>query len=58
MAGAEAAADVVEEEAVRLVYRPQPADTLVGLRVRARIKRARSSAVTAGRRRGVPLFLT
>nr|BFD88207.1 hypothetical protein StreXyl84_76080 [Streptomyces sp. Xyl84] len=37
--GAEAAADAVEEGAVRLVYRPQPADTLVGLRVRARIKR-------------------
>jgi hypothetical protein len=32
--------DVVDEQtAVRLVYRPQPADTLVGLRVRERIKR-------------------
>ncbi|MGW4233192.1 YcxB family protein [Streptomyces sp. NPDC004980] len=36
---AEAAADVVDEAAVRLVYRPRPADTLAGLRVRARIKR-------------------
>lgn len=35
----ESAADVVNEAAVRLVYRPQPADTLVGLRVRERIKR-------------------
>ncbi|MFC8126520.1 YcxB family protein [Streptomyces sp. NPDC057302] len=33
-----AAADAVGE-AVQLVYRPQPADTLVGLRVRQRIKR-------------------
>ncbi|MHB9847737.1 YcxB family protein [Streptomyces sp. Tue6028] len=31
--------DVVDGAAVQLTYRPQPADTLVGLRVRARIKR-------------------
>ncbi|MFC8256810.1 YcxB family protein [Streptomyces sp. NPDC057291] len=37
--GADVAADVVGEEAVQLVCRPQPADTLVGLRVRQRIKR-------------------
>ncbi|MET7493849.1 YcxB family protein [Streptomyces sp900116325] len=36
---AEVAADVVDEAVVQLVYRPQPADTLVGLRVRQRIKR-------------------
>ncbi|MFF3791974.1 YcxB family protein [Streptomyces sp. NPDC001981] len=36
---AEVAADVVDEAAVQLVYRPQPADALVGLRVRMRIKR-------------------
>ncbi|MFF4229801.1 hypothetical protein, partial [Streptomyces sp. NPDC001820] len=36
---AEVAADVVDEGAVQLVYRPQPADTLVGVRVRQRIKR-------------------
>lgn len=36
---AEVAADVVDEAAVQLVYRLQPADTLVGLRVRKRIKR-------------------
>ncbi|MFD3491987.1 YcxB family protein [Streptomyces sp. NPDC058690] len=34
----EVAADVVDE-VVQLVYRPQPADALVGLRVRMRIKR-------------------
>ncbi|MEV7003814.1 YcxB family protein [Streptomyces sp. NPDC093982] len=33
------AAHVVEEAAVQLAYRPSPADTLVGLRVRQRIKR-------------------
>ncbi|MFC5219703.1 YcxB family protein [Streptomyces coerulescens] len=33
------AADVVDEAAVQLVYRPLPADTLVGLRARQRIKR-------------------
>ncbi|MEU0832244.1 YcxB family protein [Streptomyces sp. NPDC005969] len=38
--GAENSDVVVDEQtAVHLVYRPQPADTLVGLRVRARIKR-------------------
>ncbi|MFI8293696.1 YcxB family protein [Streptomyces sp. NPDC085614] len=37
---AEACDDVEEQQgAVRLVYRPEPADTLVGLRVRERIKR-------------------
>ncbi|MFD5571133.1 YcxB family protein [Streptomyces cadmiisoli] len=36
---ADSAADVVGEAAVQLVYHPQPADTLVGLRVRQRIKR-------------------
>ncbi|MEW2486950.1 YcxB family protein [Streptomyces sp. NPDC048411] len=38
--GAEYSDVVVDEQtAVHLVYRPQPADTLVGLRVRNRIKR-------------------
>ncbi|MFC9627401.1 YcxB family protein [Streptomyces sp. NPDC056930] len=38
--GAETSADVVDEQtAVQLVYLPQKADTLVGLRVRERIKR-------------------
>ncbi|KKD07728.1 hypothetical protein TN53_12345 [Streptomyces sp. WM6386] len=37
--GEERAADVGDEAVVQLVYRPQPADTLVGLRVRQRIKR-------------------
>ncbi|MFF2063142.1 YcxB family protein [Streptomyces sp. NPDC058200] len=38
--GAETSEDVVDERtAVQLVYRPQSADTLVGLRVRERIKR-------------------
>uniref|UniRef100_A0AAU2JH67 YcxB family protein n=1 Tax=Streptomyces sp. NBC_00049 TaxID=2903617 RepID=A0AAU2JH67_9ACTN len=38
--GAETADDVVDKQgAVQLVYRPQSADTLVGLRVRERIKR-------------------
>ncbi|MFF5482197.1 YcxB family protein [Streptomyces sp. NPDC012935] len=37
--GADSAADVVDEAGVQLVYRPQPGDTLVGLRVRQRIKR-------------------
>lgn len=38
--GAEALDDVVDEgTAVQLVYRPQPADTVVGLQVRERIKR-------------------
>jgi hypothetical protein len=38
--GAENSDVVVDEQAaVHLAYRPQPADTLVGLRVRARIKR-------------------
>ncbi|MFI9617183.1 YcxB family protein [Streptomyces sp. NPDC052023] len=36
---AESATDAAEEAAVRLVYRPQPADTLAGLRVRQRIMR-------------------
>ncbi|MEU1037133.1 YcxB family protein [Streptomyces sp. NPDC005551] len=36
---AEVAAADVDEAAVRLVYRPRPADTLAGLRVRQRIKR-------------------
>ncbi|MGR8009515.1 YcxB family protein [Streptomyces hypolithicus] len=37
---AETSDEVVDEQtAVQLVYRPQPADTLVGLRVRERIKR-------------------
>jgi len=37
---AEASEDVVDEQnEVQLVYRPEPADTLVGLRVRGRIKR-------------------
>ncbi|GAA5023524.1 YcxB family protein [Streptomyces siamensis] len=37
--GGEVVGGVVGGSAVQLVYRPQPADTLVGLRVRARIKR-------------------
>ncbi|MES5823268.1 YcxB family protein [Streptomyces sp. RG80] len=37
--GGESAAGIGTEAAVQLVYRPQPADTLVGLRVRQRIKR-------------------
>lgn len=36
---AERTADVVDEQAVELAYRPKPADTLVGLQVRQRIKR-------------------
>lgn len=37
---AETPVDVVDERtAVRLAYRPEPADTLAGLRVRGRIKR-------------------
>lgn len=37
--GEERAAEVGDEAAVQLVYRPQAADTWVGLRVRQRIKR-------------------
>jgi hypothetical protein len=37
--GAETSDVVDQQTAVQLVYRPQSADTLVGLRVRARIKR-------------------
>jgi hypothetical protein len=39
---AETSDDVVDQQsAVQLVYRPQPADTRVGLRVRDRVKRTK-----------------
>src|SRR5258708_1445927 len=39
---AETSGDLVDEpSAVQLVYRPQPADTRVGLRVRDRVKRTK-----------------
>ncbi|MEV7730156.1 hypothetical protein AB0P15_36410, partial [Streptomyces sp. NPDC087917] len=31
--------DVLDEQTAMVVYRPRPADTLIGLRVRGRIKR-------------------